>query len=296
MSNGAPALEIVEAAPGVYAAIGPMGGSNSGFIVGERAVLVVDTRINPFTAQQLKEAIEEVTDRPVRYVVNTHFHGDHTFGNQVFADGATVIGSALTQERLENEGQAHLEWLGGFFPVDFSGVQLTPPDATISGETTIDLGGRRVHLLETAQGHTGGDVMVWDPESRVLFTGDVLVLNQMPWLGHSPSTARLIDDLLELTNGDARTFVPGHGMGFTTAERKDVFKFVELLADLRQQVAALVDGGAELDEVQAKVDLSRYASYRMTDNERWVAGNVERVYREIALGETTQRHRLRCAH
>jgi cyclase len=296
MSNAAPSLEIVETGPGVYAAIAPMGNSNSGFIVGERSVLVVDTRINPFTAQQLKEAVEQVTDLPVRYVVNTHFHGDHTFGNQVFADGATVIGSVLTQQRLENEGEAHLNWLSGFFPVDFSGVRLTPPDATLSGQVTVDLGGRRVHLLETAQGHTGGDVMVWEPESRTLFTGDVLVLNQIPWLGHSPSTARLIDDLLELTNGDARTFVPGHGMGVTTAERKDVFKFVQLVLHLREQVTALVDGGANLDEVQAKVDLSRFADYRMADNEGWVAGNVERVYREVALGETSQRHALHCDH
>lgn len=288
----APPPQILEVGKDTYACIGPMGNSNSGFVVGQREVLVVDSRINPPLARQLKAEIEQVTDKPITYLVNTHFHGDHTFGNQVFADTAATIASSLTRERLAKEGEQHLDFLSGFFPVDYSEVEITPPAVGFEGFMSIDLGGRRVELVETAKGHTGGDVMVWVPDTGVLFTGDVLVVNQIPWLGHSPSSARLMQDLLDLTAGDVDTFVPGHGFNVTVAQRKDIFGFLGFLADVREQVVKLVDQGAELEEVQTRVDMSRYEGWRMADNPEWLAGNVERLYREIAMGEAERRHHV----
>jgi cyclase len=274
-------LETIELAEGVYTCVGASGNSNSGFVVGRRSVLVVDTRLNPSLARELEAAIRQVTDKPITHVVNTHFHGDHTFGNQIFGDRAAVIASTLTRDRLVTEGESHLEWLSGFFKVDYSEVEVTPPNTAFDGAMTVDLGGRSVELIETAAGHTGGDVMVWVPEAKALFTGDVLVVNQIPWLGHSPGTARLMKDLLDLTDRRADTFVPGHGFNVTTVRREKIFSFLGFLQDVREQVTRLIDGGADLTEVIARVDLSRYKGWRMSDNKDWVAGNLSRLYQEL---------------
>lgn len=276
-----PPPQLIEVAKRVFAFIGPMGNSNTGFVVGDRGVLLIDTRINPFTARQLEAAVKSVTEKPITHVVNTHFHGDHTFGNQVFAPTATIIGSAVTRERLIREGQQHLEWLGQFFKVDYSGVTITPPDIGFQGHMSIDLGGTSVDLIESA-GHTAGDVLVYVREAKALFTGDVLVVNQVPWLGHSPGTAKLAQSLIDLSKMDTETLVPGHGFNFTVGKRKDTFGFLQFVLDVRQQVMELVDQGVGLDQVQSKVDLTRYATWRMGDNKKWLDLNIEAIYRELA--------------
>ncbi len=275
-------LSVVPLRHDVYACTGVSGGSNSGFVIGRRGVLVIDTRLNPPMARELSAAIRSVTDKPVTHVVNTHFHGDHTFGNQIFAGSAEIIASTLTRTKLTMEGELHREWISGHFTVDYSEVEITPPGMVFDGSMTIDLGGKSVELMQTAAGHTGGDVMVWVPDAKVLFTGDILVVNNVPWLGDSPGSARLMTDLIDLTSRSAETFVPGHGFGVTTVRREKIYSALGFLADVREQVTRLADDGASLDEVISRLDLSRYRDWRNADNKEWVAGTIARLYREIA--------------
>jgi cyclase len=276
-------LDIVPLGHDVYACIGASGGSNTGFIVGRRGVLVIDTRLNPAMARELSAAIRSVTDKPVTHVVNTHFHGDHTFGNQVFAAaGAEIIGSRLTQDKLRTEGEDHQLWISGHFKVDYSEVEITPPDTAFDGSVAVDLGGRRVELVETAAGHTGGDVMVLVPDAKVLFTGDVLVVNNVPWLGDSPGSARLMKDLIDLTSGSAETFIPGHGFNVTTVGQEMIYQCLGFLADVREQMTRLAGEGADLDAVISRLDLSRYRDWRNVGNKEWMEGNVARLYQEVA--------------
>ena len=277
-------LNVVPLGTDVYACIGASGGSNSGFIVGRRGVLVIDTRLNPAMARELRAAIRSVTDKPVTHVVNTHFHGDHTFGNQVFARSAEIIGSTMTRTKLVLEGETHQEWISGHFKTDYSELEITPPGTTFDGSMTIDLGGRSAELTETAAGHTGGDVMVWVPDAEVLFTGDVLVINNIPWLGDSPGSARLMKDLTDLTSGSPKTFVPGHGFNVTTVRRDKIYSALGFIADVREQVTQLADDGVSLDEVISRLDVSRYADWRNVGNREWMAGNITRLYQEI-VGE-----------
>jgi cyclase len=275
-------LDLVPLGHEVYACIGASGGSNTGFIVGRRGVLVIDTRLNPAMARELGALVRSVTDKPVTHVVNTHFHGDHTFGNQVFAESAEIIASTVTQNRLLMEGEPHRQWISGHFPVDYSEVEITPPDTAFDGSITVSLGDRSVDLIETASGHTGGDVMVWVPDAKVLFTGDVLVVNNIPWLGDSPGSAGLMKDLIDLTSAPAETFVPGHGLDVTAVRREKIFQCLGFLADIREQVTRLADKGSSLDEVISRLDLSRYAGWRNVGNKAWMDGNVTRLYVEIA--------------
>jgi cyclase len=275
-------LNVIPLTHDVYACIGVSGGSNSGFIIGRRGVLVIDTRLNPPMARELRAAIRSVTDKPVTHVVNTHFHGDHTFGNQVFAGSAEIIASTMTRTKLTTEGELHREWLSGYFRVDYSEVEITPPGTVFDGSVTIDLGDRNVELTQTAAGHTGGDVMVWMPDAKVLFTGDVLVVNNIPWLGDSPGSARLMKDLIDLTSGPAETFVPGHGLDVTAVRREKIYSALGFLADVREQVTRLADEGASLNEVISRLDLSGYRDWRNAGNKEWVAGTIARLYQEIA--------------
>jgi cyclase len=265
----------------VYACIGANGGSNSGFVVGDRGVLVIDTRLNPPLARELAAMVRSVTDKPITHVVNTHFHGDHSFGNQVFAGDAEIIASPQTRAKLITEGEAHRDWISGHFPVDYSELTISPPTTVFTGEMTIDLGGIDVEL-RTAAGHTEGDVMVSVPDAKVLFTGDILVANNVPWLGDSPGTARLVSALIDLTGSPAETFVPGHGFNVTTIRREQIYSALGFLADVREQVTRLAQDGASLDEVTSRLDLSRYRDWRNAGNAAWIAGGITVMYEEVS--------------
>jgi cyclase len=273
-------LEVVPLGHDAYLVTVGSWGFNTGFVVGRRGVLVIDTLVTPALARELSAAIRSVTAKPVTHVVNTDFHGDHTFGNQVFAGSAQIIGSTVTRDRLRTEGESHKTWLSSLANVDFSQVEITPPDTTFDGSATIDLGGRSVDLVAAA-GHTGGDVMVHVPDAKVLFTGDMLSVNSIPWLGDSPDSARWMKDLIDLTSGPAETFVPGHGPNVTTVGREMIYQALGLLADMREQVTRLAGQGADLDEVISRMDLSRYRDWRHYGQKAWVDGSTIRLYQEI---------------
>ena len=167
---------LKEIGPGVYAAIdGPehKSGSNAGFVIGDDGVLVVDSFFNPDAARLLVAEIRRLTPKPIRYVVNTHYHADHTGGDQVLRDaGAVIIAHRnvrgwvrtnninLFGDRITPELKAKIE-------------ALPLPDLTTDKELTVWLGSRKV-LVRTELGHTGGDLTVLVPDAKVLFCGDLL--------------------------------------------------------------------------------------------------------------------------
>lgn len=208
-------IELKAVGPSVYAALdGPShgAGANAGFIVGDDGVLVVDSFYDPGAARELLAAIRKVTDKPVRYVVNTHYHVDHVAGDGVLRDaGAIVVAHRNVRAWVRSE---NIHVLGDrITPAQRTLVEhLTLPDVGVDRRLTIWLGARRVEIRE-AQGHTGGDLVVEVPDARVVFCGDIL------WRRVSPNlidarVAAWIDTLAQLEAApDAKqtTFVPGHG-------------------------------------------------------------------------------------
>jgi cyclase len=244
---------------GVYAAIGADGGkagSNAGFIVGSNGVVVVDTFEAVAPARGLLAEIRKVTDLPIRFVVNTHYHLDHTGGNAVFAQaGATILAQRNLRGWLRTE---NLKFFGpNPKPEQKAMVEaLVLPDEVYSDAVDIYLGARQIQVRYML-GHTGGDSVVTVPDADVVFAGDLVWQKHLPNLIDA-TTSEWVKTLEQLlAEHPAGTFVSGHGDVATAA---DVHDFHDYLVTLRDAIAkaqasgktdqALVD--AVLPQLQEK--------------------------------------------
>jgi len=235
---------LKQVGPGVYAAIdGPehKAGSNAGFVIGDDGVLVVDSFFNLDAARALVGEIHRLTPKPIRYVVNTHYHIDHTGGDQVLRDaGAVIIAHRNVRGWVRTEN-VHL--LGSQITPEFRAqiAALPLPDVTTGNDLTVWLGSRKV-VIRTVLGHTGGDLTIYVPDAKVLFTGDMLWRKIPPNLiDGSVKEWTATDADFEHMPGAAQTvFVPGHG---DVANLKDVEDFRAYLLDLRRLVTDGRKGG-----------------------------------------------------
>jgi len=242
LAQPAAALPFVlkQVGPGVFAAIdGPehKAGSNAGFVIGDDGVLVVDSFFYPDAARALVAEIHRLTPKPIRYVVNTHYHADHTGGDQVLRDaGAIIIAHRnvrgwvrtsninLFGDRITPELKARIE-------------ALPLPDLVTDKDLTIWLGSRKV-VVQTVLGHTGGDLTISVPDAKVLFCGDMLWRKVPPNLidGSVKEWAATDNAFAAMPDAAQTRFVPGHG---DVADLGDVKDFHAYLLDLRR----LVDQG-----------------------------------------------------
>ena len=191
-------------------------GANSGFVVGSRGVLVVDSRHTPALARELLDAVRAVTDLPVLYLVYTHYHPDHTWGASLFSDeGAVLFACPETGRLLELYSPGYLEYYRQRSPEIFSrmeDVRIELPDSTVEESATIDLGGVEVVLRCVGPAHTAGDCLVTVPGERVLFTGGVVSSGYHPNLGDPDADTDNWLALLDMIGGEGyRYVIPGQG-------------------------------------------------------------------------------------
>ncbi len=290
-----PAFEFEEVVPGVYHARGTGGlavGSHGAVIVNDDDVLLVESHISPAAAQAVVDEIEAFTDKPVRYVVNTHYHFDHAHGNQIYPSDVHVIGHEVTREMLENGGsmgrsyelfvgglpdqvaaleeqvaaseddseRSELEARLAYMRNYLAGQQdLVPagPNTTLSERMTLFRGEREIRLLFFGRGHTGGDVVVHLPNERVIVTGDLLVPG-LPYMGDGFLDEW--DDTLEhLKSLDFDWVLPGHGNPFQETER--ITYLQEYMRDLQARAAELHEQGLSYEEAAAQIDMTDHAEH-----------------------------------
>jgi len=303
-------FQLVKVADGVYAAIAKPGGlasGNAGFVIGDDGVLIFDTFFTPAALEELIGEIQKLTKLPIKYAVNSHYHLDHTGGNQVLvAAGVPIIAHEnvsiwqTTKNKRFLPAKADLEKRKADaakqlaeLPADQTDkraqlertirrldammeITLTNPTKTFkSGTMELKLGKRKI-ILKTLPGHTGGDVFAYVPDAKVVFMGD---------LGWSKTLPNLVDATVNdwiptldtiLKEHATAKYVPGHG---GVAEASDMKDFRDYLDDLRSRVKQGIDSGLTID--QAKEQLKLPEKYKPFAFQNFATPNVEDMYKEL---------------
>ncbi len=212
-------------------------------------VLVIDTRQHPRDGQDLLDRIRKLTDKPIKWVITSHFHGDHHFGNSVFkAAGATIVSQKETARLMEKLQPKELARRGNFFKsrgYDPSEVKLVLPDVTFDNEMTIRLGGREVRLAYFGPGQQVGDTFVFFPHARMVFTTGMFGARSMPNMAFTPSVEGWIKLLDKLSAMDVDQILPAHN---DVATKQDVKELSAMIADEYATVKAAVAKGVSLDD------------------------------------------------
>ena len=274
-----PPPELVEVTPGVFAYIQPDGSwmiNNTGVVTDRHgAYVLVDTTSTEARNRALLAAVEKISADAPRALVNTHHHGDHTFGNWLMAPATPIIGHVDCRDDVIAAGLVASQVLAG---PDYGHQELRPPDVTFTGGMTLHVGERRVDLIHLGPAHTRGDVVVWLPEERVLFAGDLAFAGGQPFLveGSVAAYPRALARIREL---QPEVLVPGHGPVCRGEEIGRLLTDLEAYAAFVDAVAreAHAAGRTPLEAATAAQD-NAFASWQ--ESERLV-GNLHRAYSEL---------------
>jgi glyoxylase-like metal-dependent hydrolase (beta-lactamase superfamily II) len=286
---------VTEARPGVYFVTGRPGevvGGNAAFVVTDRDVVVVDGLMTPTAARALVGEIRRVTDKPIRYLVDTHFHYDHTNGNGVFGAGVEIVAHSWTRARLAATGAQAITQLRGAVPAQLAALRArrdttTDPAAralldrqgrnleragseyqslavtlpTVAVDSSLVLyrgGGQEIRILYLGRGHTGGDLFVHLPREGVLIAGDMLTNTAGPpymadgYAGEWGATLRRVAQL------DFAVTLPGHGAPVEGKQR--FLATADFLDAVWRQVGELARRGVARDSVARAVDVSPFVA------------------------------------
>jgi cyclase len=281
-------------ADGVYYATGtvPGLGSNNVVIVNDTDVLIVDTGTSPAAARAFVEDIKKLTDKPIRYVVNTHWHYDHTAGNQIFGPDVQIIAADYLHQMLATVDVLHREpyltsqvtnlatrvdTLNKQIAAEANApqkaalqkdladaqrlqqqnneIKVTPPNVHYSTKMVLNRGGREIDMLFLGRGHTGGDTVVFLPKERIVCTGD-LMESRLAYMGDA-FFSEWITTLEALKGLDFAVDLPGHGTPFTN--KSLITAYQAYLGDLVDQVTKLKSEGVSPDDAAKRVDLTAHA-------------------------------------
>lgn len=244
-------------AEGVYALMAkPLPRDNSGLIVGTDAALLVDAGINGRVARTLQQLASKLTDKPLKYVVNTNYHGDHTFGNYAFPPSVEIIAHRLTAESMSDltyEKRIRSRNLRDREHAIDDVTIWRKPDRVFDDHLDIDLGGRIVRLLHFGPGNTPGDTIVYVPDSRVAWTGNFVCNERIIPMLLETGPLEYIETLARCKAAlDVDTIVPGHGpLGSPTAFARTI----RYLWSLYEDVKAAFDTGLSAEAAVEAVAL-----------------------------------------
>jgi cyclase len=279
-----PDPELVEVTPGAFAYIQPDGSwmvNNTGVVVGDDgSYLLVDTTSTEARNRALLAAVQKITGdtieaAPPKALLNTHHHGDHTFGNWLMPERTPIIGHVTCREDVLAAGMFAADVLVG---PEYGHIEVRPPDVTFTDSMTMHLGGRVVELIHVGPAHTRSDVVAWLPEERVLFAGDVVFAGGQPFLVEG-SIAGYPKGLAAIRALEPEILVPGHGPvcrgAEITAVLDDLTDYAAFVDDMARTAHAT--GLPPLKAAEKNRD-HRFAAWQ--ESERLV-GNLHRAYSEL---------------
>lgn len=237
---------------------------NLSVVVGDKGVAVIDTSGSLKVGQQLHAAIKEITDLPILYVVNTHVHPDHIFGNAAFvADKATFVGHAKLAAAMQLREASYKELNEKFLGSEVAkGSEIVIPTSVVEGQLTLDLGGRTLEVTAHPVAHTDTDVTVVDTKTKTLFTGDLLFVERTPVL--EGDIKGLIATLDKLKTGDYNQVVPGHGSE-TKAWKPAIDDALRYLNVLLTDIRAAIENDVSLEEAMETAAASEKDNWVLFD-------------------------------
>jgi glyoxylase-like metal-dependent hydrolase (beta-lactamase superfamily II) len=257
-------------------------GSNAVFLVTDEGVLLIDTRTHPREGRDLLDRIRKVTDKPIKWVINSHFHGDHNFGNVVFKEaGATFIAQEETERLMRHLfGKEMARRVDGFKKrgVDPGEVKLIEPQFLFDSEMVIRLGGREVRLNYYGPGQQAGDTFVAFPHARTLFTPGAFARRSMPNMAFTTSVDNWIKLLDRVAAMDVDRILPAHG---DVATRGDVKELAAMLTDEYATVKTAVGNGVSVDEAVRTLTFPQYKDWR---NYNRLPNEIRALYELIGTG------------
>ena len=294
LASASQSFDIVKIADGVYAAIVKPGapvGSNGAFIINKDEVLVVDTHYRPSFARELLEEIRKLTPLPVKFVVNTHWHNDHTQGNQAyfnaFPKGVEFLSHVNTRRDIVSKAipsiKDSLETLPGTiqkmeaqvpttadaqararletnianqkaYLAELKMIEINLPTLTFDKSLILHRGDREIRILYFGRGHTAGDVVVYLPKEKIVVTGDLLT-NGIPFF-RDAFPSEWSATLKGVASLDTDQFVPGHGP--VQQGKTQISRLIAYLDEMVPAVRKLAAAGKTIDEVKAALDFSKY--------------------------------------
>jgi len=277
---GSARAEFQQVAPDLYFNY-DFGSSNSAILMTDEGVLIVDTRMHPDDAELLLAEIREHTDAPIRYVVNSQFHGDHYMGNVVFQrEGATFIAHSDTrtviQERFQYEVDTRPFADRGQDPDE---VVLVLPDILFDSRLTIELGGRTVELLYLGAAQNEGDTLTYFPHAKALHTGGVFHNRSWANTSYTPSFEGWLDVLQAIKTIDADVYLPPHG---PLGSSEDLDLFTQFIGEISGAVAGAVENGVPLDRMLETLLFEQYSGWRGYDRR---TRNLTAIYELMTAGE-----------
>jgi len=259
--------ELVKISDGVYSYIDAKGvapangfGANAGIVVGKDGILVVDTLISAKKAKAFIKDIKTVSDKPIKYVVDTHYHLDHALGNSEFVKlGAIIVAQQNCAKNLIPDSTLKRATMYGLSKEDMEGTEVAPPVVTFTDRMTVDLGDRTVELIFPGPTHTDDSILVYLPREKVLFTGDILFTRYHPYMGDG-EVANWIKALDFIAGLDADKIIPGHG---PLSSKKDVTDMKAYLVTFDKKARELAAVSNDAQFISAEMKKVLPASYEL---------------------------------
>ncbi len=254
--------------------------SNSSFFVTEEGVVVIDTGDGPTQAEALLKDIRAVTDKPVRYILNTHYHGENSFGNQVFKPLGTLITQKRTWKFLGGpDGEEYLQAWKEQGRGDADRVSITLPSLTFDERIDLLMKPFRLKVMYFGRGHTEGDIAIYVKELRLLISGGLITHNCFPDMADS-----YIDEwmsaLIEMENLDVETLIPGEG---PVGGRPAMIQMKHFFIILKREVMKNLEAGQSLIETQEAVYPILAGKYSHWKGKDRIKGIIKRAYLEFSL-------------
>jgi glyoxylase-like metal-dependent hydrolase (beta-lactamase superfamily II) len=251
-------------------------GCNQGWVVFKDFVLVIDANF-PNQAEKVIKLIRNHTNKPIRYVFDTHYHGDHADGNEMYVRlGATAVASARSKAQFETKGIVGFEKSQLEKPEEYGELPYRKPSLYFPNRLVFDDGTQRVELIYFGHAHTLGDAVAWLPKHQILFTGDACVNGAFNYTGDS-NTESWITVLNQMEELPIKVMAPGHG---ELGGKKMIQLQRRYFVELRAEIAKAIKAGKKLDQIKQEIDLPFYQEWTGVDVKTRTE-NIEHVYQEL---------------